>query len=270
MNHWVKIVSAVLLGCLSSLALAEASGSRSVIVDQRSLAQQPVEVLSANFVDRVIHGLPVDEHLALLKNLDPDALESELDTRQKRLAFWINIYNGYTQYFLKTDPSLYQEDRSEFFKKEQIPVAGYTVSMEDIEHGVLRRGAVVYSLGFIRSLMFRKAFIRQYAVDEVDYRIHFALNCGAKSCPPVLVYQAEQVDSQLDDNSRYFLSQEVVYDSEEDVVWVPALLNWFKADFGSAEDQRAILRKYGVLPEGVSPSIRFLDYDWTMQVENYR
>ena len=97
---------------------------RTVELDQSTLAEQPVDALSANFVDRVIHDLPVEQHLALFENLDPDALENALDTQEKQLTFWINIYNGYTQYFLKTDPTLYQEDRSDFFKKEQIDIAG--------------------------------------------------------------------------------------------------------------------------------------------------
>ncbi|WP_372748936.1 DUF547 domain-containing protein [Litorivivens sp.] len=243
---------------------------RSVEVDQATLADQPAGILAANFVDRVIHDLPVDVHLSLLKGIDPDSLESELDSQQKQLAFWLNIYNGFTQYLLKTDPSLYQQDRSAFFGKEQIAIAGFTVSMDDIEHGVLRRGAVGFSLGFIRNLSFRKPFIRQFAVTEVDYRIHFALNCGARSCPPVMVYQAQGLDRQLDDNSRYYLQKEVRFESDKNRVYVPALLNWFKADFGSTDDQRAMLVRYGVLPEGTQPKIRFLDYDWTMEIENYR
>ena len=243
---------------------------RTVELDQSTLAEQPVDALSANFVDRVIHDLPVEQHLALFENLDPDALENALDTQEKQLTFWINIYNGYTQYFLKTDPTLYQEDRSDFFKKEQIDIAGYTVSMEDIEHGVLRRGAVVISFGFIRNLSFRKPFIRQYAVNEVDYRIHFALNCGAKSCPPVVAYQTEWIDRQLDDSSHNYLQSQVEYLPDDNRVYVPALLNWFKADFGSDDEQRAILKKYGVIPQDKNPKIKFLDYDWTIQIENYR
>ncbi len=82
---------------------------------------------------------------------------------------------------------MYQKDRGAFFSKKQIPIAGYTVSMEDIEHGVLRRGATIWSKGYIRIRVFRKDFIQKFVVNTVDFRIHFALNCGAKSCPPVVV-----------------------------------------------------------------------------------
>ena len=259
---------------LFSLALAAHSVAatlpRALVVDQSRLGELSVNKLSANFVDRVIHDLPVAEHLERFRDLDPQVLAAALDSQQKQLAFWINIYNGYTQYLLKTDPGLYLSDRSAFFKKAQIPIAGNTVSMDDIEHGVLRRGAVGFSMGFIRNLSFRKPIIRQFAVNKVDYRIHFALNCGARSCPPVLVYRADTVNAQLDDNSRYYLEQEVFFDRAQNKILVPALMRWFKADFGSTEDQLAMLQHFGVLPGGFEPSIDYQDYDWTLAIENYR
>lgn len=244
---------------------------RTVIVDQGKLGDITFTKLSANFVDRLMHDLPVDEHLEIFKNMDPDALDDALDTPRKRLTFWLNIYNGYTQHFLKTDPTLYQENRSKFFSKEQIPIAGYTVSMENIEHGILRRGATIWSKGYIRIRAFRKKFIQQFAVKTVDYRIHFSLNCGAKSCPPVVAYEEDKVARQLNDNTRYYLNKEVEYNKDENVVRAPVLMNWFSADFGGGDgDKRAILREHGVLPEGAKPKLKYLSYDWTMMVENYQ
>lgn len=263
-------VASFLFGFVFAVHSAATPLPRALVVDQSRLGELSVNKLAANFVDRVIHDLPVAEHLERLRDLNPQALAAALDSQQKQLAFWINIYNGYTQHLLKTDPSLYLSDRSAFFKKAQIPIAGYTVSMDDIEHGVLRRGAVGFSMGFIRTLSFRKPFIRQFAVNSVDHRIHFALNCGARSCPPVLVYRADTVNAQLDDNSRYYLEQEVFFDRAQNKILVPALMRWFKADFGSTEDQLAMLQHYGVLPGGFEPDIDYQDYDWTLAIENYR
>ena len=243
---------------------------RTVIRDQKKLAELTVTELSANLVDRVIHDLPVERHIQLISQLDADELDEALDTQQKQLTFWINIYNGFTQYFLKKDPSLYQQDRGKFFGKKQIEVAGYTVSMEDIEHGVLRRGATVLSAGYIRALWLRSRFIKQFAVDEVDYRIHFALNCGALSCPPVVAYQEDLIDRQLDDNSRYYLQREVVVEDEGKLARIPALMLWFSADFGSSDDKVQLLIRHGALAPGLNPQLDYLPYDWTIAIENYR
>lgn len=244
---------------------------RAVMLDQENLSQIPLTTLSSNFVDRIIHDLSVDKHLTIFKKLDPETLDAALDTQAKQLTFWLNIYNGYTQYFLKTDPALYLNKRAEFFAKDQIAIAGYQVSMEDIEHGVLRRGAVVYSLGYIRFLSFRGDFIQTFAVNEVDYRIHFALNCGALSCPPVMVYQLATLNDQLDNNSRYYLQKEVRYQPAEDIALVPALLTWFSSDFTRGEQTKlGILKKHGALPADAAPKLKALPYDWSIDIQNYR
>ena len=248
---------------------SDSTQSSTFALDQERLDQASYVDLSANLVHRVIHNESVDRHLELLKNVHPDTLENALDTPRKRLAFWINIYNGYTQHFLKTDPTLYKNNRSKFFNKEQIPIAGYTVSMEDVEHGVLRRGSTVWSKGYVRIRAFRKDFIQKYAVETVDYRIHFALNCGAKSCPPVMPYKAEIVAKQLNDVSRYYLNDFVEYNQEKNLAVVPSTMSWFSADFGgSAGEKRKILKEYGAIPEDSEPKLEYT-YDWTMMVENY-
>lgn len=244
---------------------------RAVEVDQATLEQLDPVTLSANFVDRVIHDLPVAAHLDRFRDLDATALDAALDTRERRLAFWINIYNGYTQHFLKTDPSLYLEDRSAYFGLDQVAIANDLVSLEDIEHGVLRRGATTYTLGHVRTLFLRRAFIQRFAVDTVDYRIHFALNCGARSCPPVMPYTGTAVDDQLDAVSKFYLQQESRHDADTDRVAVPRLLRWFSADFDGGSDaaKRAILQRYGVIPKGVEPALDYREYDWTMVIRHY-
>ena len=239
-------------------------------LDQDDLEEASFPDLSTNFVHRVINDQTVDKHLEIFKNADPDELEQSLDSPQKRLTFWTNIYNGYTQYFLKKDPTLYKENRSAYFSKDQIEIAGFTVSFEDVEHGVLRKGATIWSKGNVRIRLFRKKFIRKYHVKTVDYRIHFALNCGATSCPPVVAYQTELVDQQMDDNSEYYLNKEAEYRPDEDAVYVPAIMNWFSGDFGGNDGKREILKKFGVIPQDSNPSIKKKEYDWTIKIENYK
>lgn len=233
-------------------------------------SNDPVQV-SAAFVDAMIHddsGMP---YLGYFESLDAATLQRSLNTSTRQLAFWINVYNGYTQHFLKSDPSLFLADRRAYFSKPQIAMAGDLVSLEDIEHGVLRRGATIYTLGHVRTLIFRSAFIRRFAVTAVDYRIHFALNCGAASCPAVMPYTADAVDAQLDAITDDYLLREARYDLTRDEVQVPALLRWFSADFegGSAAAKRRILQRHGVLPEGADPSLVYRAYDWTLRVRNY-
>lgn len=42
------------------------------------------------------------------------------------------------------------------------------------------------------------------AVKDMDKRIHFALNCGAKSCPPIKVYTPETLEEGLQSAAATF------------------------------------------------------------------
>lgn len=241
-----------------------------ITLPSQALAQIDPVLVSASFVDQVIHNRPVQHYLDYFQALDADALDAKLNSQPRQLAFWINVYNGYTQYFLKTDPSTYLKDRPTYFSQDQINIVGDRVSLADIEHGVLRRGATIYTLGHIRLLFFRRPFVQRFAVDSVDYRIHFALNCGALSCPAVQPYTGLLLNHQLDANTRDYLHREVRYDAGKNVVEVPALLRWFSADFGGGDDDKLqILRRYGVVPVAATPRITYRKYDWTLQIENY-
>ena len=48
-----------------------------------------------------------------------------------------------------------------------------------------------------------------------DPRIHFALNCGAVSCPPIAVYEGESLDEQLDIATEGFLEGNTIVDKED-------------------------------------------------------
>lgn len=275
----MKLIHTVLLACGWLLAMPAHAGliTRPALLplvielDQTALASaDPVQV-SAGFVDQVIHDQPVEAYLDYFRALDAEALDRRLNSQARQLAFWLNVYNGYTQHFLKSDPSTYLKDRPSYFSKDQIDIAGELVSLTDIEHGVLRRGATIYTLGHVRVLFLRSRFIQRFAVDAVDYRIHFALNCGALSCPPVQPYTALRVNEQLDANTRDYLQRETRYDAEQNTVAVPALLRWFSADFDGGSDaaKRRILRRYGVLPAAAEPGIDYRPYDWTLKIENY-
>ena len=73
-----------------------------------------------------------------LARVRQQALKDELDSENKAKAFWINIYNTFAQYLLKDNPGYY-EDRNDFFGEELITIAGQKLSLDDIEHGIIRR-----------------------------------------------------------------------------------------------------------------------------------
>ena len=100
--------------------------------------------------------------------------------------------------------------------------------------------------------------------------IHFALNCGAKSCPPIAFYNDEVLEEQLELATKAYLTSETEYDSSANIIHLPKLMSWFRADFGGVKGMLDILKKYGIIQPVSKPKIKFKDYDWTLQLSNYK
>ncbi|MDS0475524.1 DUF547 domain-containing protein [Natrinema sp. 1APR25-10V2] len=196
---------------------------------------------------------------------DDDLVPVRTDRRQG-LAFWLNVYNAGAQLLLERRPTLF-ESRLRFFRTPAVTVAGVDLSLDDIEHGVLRGGRSKYGLGYLPRVE-RTGLDRAYRI-EVDPRIHFALNCGAASCPAVLAYDPDTVDETLDDATRSYLDETVQYDAERNRVRVPRFCLWFVGDFGGRSGIRELLREFEQIPPESSPSLRFSAYDWTKEPRRF-
>jgi len=222
---------------------------------------------SEQLLRAVRHGDPTDGIEAELSALDPGELAAALDSDGARLAFWVNVYNAAAQRALAENPQQY-ESRRTFFDAPLVTVAGEALSLDDIEHGILRRSYHKLTLGYVRN-PFRDDFVDQQAVAERDPRIHFALNCGAESCPPVAAYSRDGIDRQLDMATAGYLDRTVGYDPVADRATVPRVMLWFRGDFGGKSGICAFLREHGQLPPDASPSLSYDDWDWSLRPGNY-
>lgn len=207
------------------------------------------------------------EQVAVLAQLDFDSLRLGLATDEEKKAFWINIYNAYTQLLLREDPARYKK-RGSFFRSRKIAIAGKWFSLDDIEHGILRRSKIKWSLGYLNK-WFPGKTERRLRVDRLDYRLHFALNCGAKSCPPIAFYTAESINAQLDLATKSYLSGEVESNAAGTLIRLPMLMSWFRRDFGGKKGIRTLLQKQGLIKAGTQPQIQFKKYDWSLYLQNY-
>lgn len=209
-----------------------------------------------------------DSLTTILQRISAGELEKQLVSDNQKKAFWINIYNAYTQIILSKNPDQYKK-RSSFFGSRQIAIAGKKLSLDDIEHGILRHSMVKWSLGYFHKL-FPSAFEKKNRVSKVDYRIHFSLNCGAKSCPPIAFYKPELLDKQLDMATKVYLKGESEYTQKQNKVYVPALMGWFRHDFGGKKKMKVLLADLAIIPAGQHPAVKFKKYDWNLYLENYK
>jgi hypothetical protein len=222
--------------------------------------------LSQDFLLDLKEHNPVDNYISALASAELETLKGQLDTDAKRYAFWLNVYNANIQVHLREKPEYY-EDRRTFFKLPLLTIGGQALSFADIEHGILRRSQIGIFLGYL-SNPFPGKLEKMLRVDNRDYRIHFALNCGAKSCPPVGIYNAKNIDAQLDKISALFLQKFSTYDEAKQTASTTSLFSWFRGDFGSGDSVKKILLKYEIIPH-LGVSVFASPYDWTLYLDNF-
>lgn len=194
----------------------------------------------------------LEAYLARLQEVDPSALaDSAGGGRDAALAYWINLYNAATLdlvldgYPVRSIRDL-GGDAGSPWRRTVVTVAGRSLSLDAIENDVIRPGFA-------------------------EPRIHFALNCAARSCPPLRAeaYVPKRLDAQLEAQTRAFLADAARNRLEGDALVLSRIFDWYATDFERAAGSvpawvRPYLPALAALPPGAAPAIRHADYDWSL------
>lgn len=204
----------------------------------------------------------------------------EMGTNEKT-AFVINLYNLMIKYaFVKLGIPTTDFARLAFFNGVCVNVGCQILSLNDLEHGILRANArPPYKI--MKQISFGDSLKKQLSLHEVDARIHFALNCGAKGCPAVKRYSVEALDEELRLAALAFCEQDsnVSIDEVNNVIGLSKIFYWYQSDFVSSKDKlpSKIAQYYlrGDKKEKLERliakgrfSIKYLDYDWSTDHTN--
>ena len=189
----------------------------------------------------------LDQYLNLLEKTDSKKL-----SRNEQFAFYINAYNAWIiKLVLSGYPGIKSiKDLGSFFqspwKKKLCRIDGKTLTLDDIEHKILRP-------------RFQ------------DPRVHFAINCASKSCPPLLSdpYRGSILDQQLDSSTRVFINDLTRNNFDGETLHVSKIFKWFSGDF--KDDVIVFFLKYAdtslkqaLLSKRGEIIIEYLDYDWSL------
>jgi len=179
-----------------------------------------------------------------------NALIDLTKNRDAHLSFWLNIYNASVQVQLQQGLDKYA-DKDRFFNTRWIKIASKSLSLNDIERGILGRKGTA-------------GFIEKMRCEKTDPRIHFALNCGANSCPPIRIYSSETVQQELEQATRAFLQNNSCYSVQTNTLTVDELFIWYSADFNGTIGIIDLHKKYGIVPLATTPKLVYSNYDWTV------
>jgi hypothetical protein len=169
---------------------------------------------------------------------------AQLVTREQKLAFWINLYNVLVVHgIVELGINASVREVPDFFRNISYQIGEFFFSPDDIEHGVLRVNARP-PYGIFPPFR-RSDRRRQFILDEVDPRIHFALVCGSRSCAPIRFYKADHIDDQLDLAPKNFVnSSEVIILPEKDKIFLSQIFRWYERDFGGKTGVFQFLLRY--------------------------
>jgi len=153
-------------------------------------------------------------YITALAGMNPLSL-----TRPEQFAYWANLYNAVTiDVVLEEYPVRSIRDvRSSVliagpWKKPVVTVGGVTLSLDDIEHEILRKG-------------------------WSEPRVHYAVNCASFSCPnlPLRAWRGAGLDAALDGAARAYVNSTRAVRFDGDVLVVSSIYKWYAADFGGTD-----------------------------------
>jgi len=245
------MMTKLLLSALAACLILTAASAKAQPVDNTLFAQVLARHVHNGIVD--YSGLKadpskLDAYLAQLAAADLPSLPE-----RERFAAYINLYNAATiKLILDHFPVTSIRDIGGLFGSPwKLPVvrtrAG-TITLDALEHDILRK---------------------QFK----DARLHAAINCASKGCPPLSSepYEAARLDEQLDRASRAFVHTPERARLTGDTLFVSAIFDWFEADFGGADGVIAFVARHAdpalrdaLAAHGGRIKLKYLPYDWSL------
>lgn len=267
---WLSLAILLFAGTIAAAAPAEGAADKSFDHQHTllgGLLRQHVRDGRVDYAALQRRRADLDAYVGQLAAIPRPVVEAW--SRDERLAFWINAYNALV---LQTVVDHYPIRRGSLvgiafpansiwqitgaFKESRHRVAGQRMSLDDIEHRIIRP-------------------------TFAEPRIHVALVCAARSCPVLRAepYVATRLDAQLAEQTRRFAADRahgLRLAADGRGVEVSSIFKWFGEDFAplaagnEARGVLAFLARYTddatLLARLRDPRTRvdYLDYDWTL------
>lgn len=162
-------------------------------------------------------------------------------SKAEKMAYWINAYNAFTVKLIV----------------DNYPVA----SINKLHNGKpwdvkwIKLGDQTYSLNNIENDILRPQF--------KDARIHFAINCAAKSCPPLLnrAWTADNLEKYLTQQAKAFINNAKSNSIRATEIQISKIFDWYRADF---EGLITFLNQYAATKINPNATIKYAEYNWDL------
>jgi hypothetical protein len=222
----------------------------------------------------------LEEAVCELQAVDYESMPCRL-----KLAFSINLYNFMIKFaFVKVGVGTNNTTRNAFFNGVSFQlgscrgVGSYVFTFHELENGILRGNRKApfalrrpFSNGDSRSTL---------VMPRVDNRIHFALNCGASSCPPVKDFTADGILEELRVVARAFCEDDTNVKIDGSNLHLSKIFYWYNEDFGEnqmdiAESVLGFLKGSAkaealiLLIRSSKMRVKYNTYNWSPDASHY-
>ena len=163
------------------------------------------------------------------------------NTKEDKLAYWINAYNALTIDLILRNPGIKSiKDISSPWDQSLWKLGDKFYDLNEIEHNILRK--------------------------MNEPRIHFAIVCASVSCPKLQneAFTATDLESQLTNATKEFLSDSSKNSLSRNKLELSRIFKWFAKDFRKDQSLIDFLNKYSDIKISQNTSVRYKDYDWSL------
>lgn len=239
-----------LFGCLSLFGVLVFSPKVFAGDNWGELLQRHVVQGQVDYQGMIKDSVLLEEYLATLEETDLKKMSAP-----EKLALFINGYNACTVRLILDNST-----------KEAVvgsikDIGGWFSSPWDIRFCSI--GGTEYTLDEIEHDVLRAKFS--------EPRVHFALNCASKGCPPLAseAYTATNIDEQLDKQVIGFVNDPDNNFVQGSTLYLSKIFDWYGKDFPNGAYNFVRTYASGKLLKQLSSSpdalpIRYNKYDWSL------
>lgn len=165
-------------------------------------------------------------------------------SKNKQLAYWINVYNVYTIKLIVDNypvKSIKDINGGQPWKKKFIFLGGNTYSLNNVENDIIRP---------------------RYK----ERRIHFAVNCASISCPKLLnqAFTESNLNRKLTQLTKSFLNNKSKNVLEKKKVKISKIFEWYQTDFTKTGDIIPFIKEYTDIEINDNAKVEYLEYNWNL------
>ncbi|WMX13848.1 DUF547 domain-containing protein [Aureispira sp. CCB-E] len=179
-------------------------------------------------------------YLELLKNNPPQSSWS----KNKEMAYWINMYNAITIHsIVESYPvsSIMKLEGGKIWDKKKIVINGENLTLNNIEKDKL---------------------LKRFK----EPRVHFAVNCAAASCPPLLnkAWTEDNIQRYYDKQAKAFINNPSYNTVSAKKIEASQIFNWYAGDFGGSDKVVPYFQKYSETTIKDNAKVSYKEYDWNL------